>query len=137
MLVAFTNRRQPPPAPGPPRQPSGRSGRPRPCAGARCCWRGNICLGKADIPRILQLYLKALGELTEPRRGGVRLLALNDDGISAEGLRRCGGPALESQTGCNRGRGPLLWAALRLARGCDQIICGHVARLPVAWLARP
>ncbi len=135
MLVAFTNRRQPPPAPGP---PAPTIGQVRPAAtvrGRTLLLAPEIFASEGGIPRILQLYLKALGELTEPG-GGVRLLALNDDGISAEGLRRCGGPALESQTGCNRSKARFVWAALRLARGCDRIICGHVAQLPVAWLAR-
>ncbi len=135
MLVAFTNRPSPPAAVRAPVPTVGQGGPPATVRGRTLLLVPEIFASEGGIPRILQLYLKALCELTAPG-GAVRLLALNDDGISPEGLRRSAGPALESQEGCKGSKSRFVRAALRLARGCDRIICGHVAQLPVAWLAQ-
>lgn len=37
---------------------------------------------------------------------------------------------------CDRSKTRFVRAALRMSRGCGQLVCGHVAQLPVAWLAR-
>ena len=94
-----------------------------------------IFSSEGGITRILQLYLRALCETAESVRG-VRLLALNDTAISAEDLRRCAPGGLKDSYACNRNKARFIRAALRMSRGCDRLVCGHVAQLPVAWLAR-
>jgi glycosyltransferase involved in cell wall biosynthesis len=37
---------------------------------------------------------------------------------------------------CNRRKGRFVREALRMSRGCSRLVCGHVALLPAAWLAR-
>ena len=94
-----------------------------------------IFASEGGITRILQLYLRALCESAEPNRG-VRLLALNDTAISDDDLRRCAPNGLDAVHACGRSKSRFIRAALRMSRGCDQLVCGHVALLPVAWLAR-
>jgi phosphatidylinositol alpha-1,6-mannosyltransferase len=88
------------------------------------------------IPRILQLYLKALCDLGAERNEGVRVVALNDSALDTSDLRRYSNSHLDNWFVCNRHQRRFVKATLKLARGCDRIICGHVAQLPVAWLAR-
>lgn len=94
-----------------------------------------IFASEGGIPRILQIYLKALGELGQPGHA-VRLLALNDRAVDSSDLRRCAPDGLEDWVVCSRDKSRFVRAALRLSRGCTRIICGHVAQLPVAWLAK-
>ncbi|HUR58850.1 MAG TPA: asparagine synthase (glutamine-hydrolyzing) [Opitutaceae bacterium] len=94
-----------------------------------------IFASEGGIPRILQLYLKALCDQAGPSEG-VRLLALNDDEVDSRDLRRCANGFLQEWYVCNRNKPRFVRAALRMSRGCDRLICGHVFLLPVAWLAR-
>ena len=94
-----------------------------------------IFASEGGIPRILQLYLKALCELAEPD-GAVRLATLNDATISATDRQRCANDRLVDWAACGRGKSRFVRAALRLSRGCDRIVCGHVAQLPVALAAK-
>lgn len=94
-----------------------------------------IYAAEGGIPRILQLYLKALCDLAGTDRR-VRLLALNDrSNDGRDERRRLNGP-LEISRPCGRSKARFVREALTLARGCDTIVCGHVRQLPVAWLAR-
>ena len=88
------------------------------------------------IPRILQLYLKALCEMATERDGAVRLVALNDTVVDSVDARRYANDRLENWLVCSRDKKRFVRGALKLARGCDHIVCGHVAQLPVAWLAQ-
>ncbi|HWA10684.1 MAG TPA: asparagine synthase (glutamine-hydrolyzing) [Opitutaceae bacterium] len=90
---------------------------------------------EGGIPRILQLYLKALCDLAEPNRA-VRLLALNDAVVDSGDLRRYANDRLDDWYVCSKNKDRFVKAALRMSRGCDTIICGHVAQLPVALAAR-
>lgn len=94
-----------------------------------------IFASEGGIPRILQLYLKALCDPAE-KNCRVRLLALNDapeDGV--KGRASVNGMLEESQ-GCRRSKPAFVKNTIRLAKGCDTIVCGHVRQLPVAWLAQ-
>lgn len=91
---------------------------------------------EGGIPRILQTYLAALCEQAYADGGSVRLLSLNDGTIRSAPLRRTATGALECALGCTRDKTAFVRRALRLARDCDTAICGHVAQLPVAWLAQ-
>ncbi len=88
----------------------------------------------SGIPRILRLYLKALCEIAGDK-DRVRFVALNDVNIDSADLRPYSGPALAEWTACNREKKQFVRDVLRLSRGTQLIICGHVAQLPVAWLA--
>ncbi len=88
------------------------------------------------IPRILQLYLKALCDLGAERNEGVRLVALNDPALDTADLRRYTNENLDNWYVCSRNKRRFVRAALRMSRGCDRLVCGHVAQLPVAWAAR-
>ena len=90
---------------------------------------------EGGIPRILQTYLRALCALKQAG-GAVRLLALNDAALAQADLARCSNGEIEAAVACNRHKIKLVREALRLSRGCDDIVCGHVFMLPVAWLAR-
>ena len=150
MLVAFVNRRGvparvaaspviptvlTPAAPAAPAEPT------PPVAPARVVRHRTLLLApeifasEGGIPRILQTYLKALCELPEADHA-VRLLALNDSALASNDLRRCAPNGLDDWFVCSRNKARFVRAALRLSRGCDRIVCGHVAQLPVAWLAR-
>ncbi len=94
-----------------------------------------IFSSEGGIPRILRTYLKALCDLAEPA-GTVRLLALNDRVIEAATVGGYSNHRLESTSSCGRNKVKFILETLRLARGCDRLICGHVFMLPVAWLAR-
>ncbi len=151
LLVAFANRRtaEPPPASAPadltPR-PAASSTRTAPTPAKKPAVRRTvrsrtlllapeIFASEGGIPRILQAYLKALCDLAVPDRG-VRLLALNDSIVGSTDVRRCANETLEDWVVCARDKTRFVRAALRMSRGCDWIICGHVAQLPVAWLAK-
>ena len=88
----------------------------------------------SGIPRILRLYLKALCELAG-EKDRVRFVALNDANIDSADLRPYSGRALAEWTACNRDKKQFVRDALSLSRDAKLIICGHVAQLPVAWLA--
>lgn len=90
---------------------------------------------EGGIPRILQLYLKALCDLaTADDR--VRFVALNDTVVDSGDLRRCAGGQLAEWRVCSRNKLRFIRGALALSRGYDLVVCGHVAQLPVALLAK-
>jgi asparagine synthase (glutamine-hydrolysing) len=138
ILIAFANRRN---------RPTGETPRAteiqaeKPTTAIRAAARRTLLLApeifasEGGIPRILQTYLKALGEIDAPDHR-IRLLALNDAPETPAALALAGGRAVESWQGCRRNKAQFVRAALRLSRGCDRIICGHIGQLPVAWIAR-
>jgi asparagine synthase (glutamine-hydrolysing) len=89
---------------------------------------------EGGIPRVLQIYLRALCELAKPDEA-VQLLALNDSVIDSSDLRHCTNGALEAWSVCDRSKTRFVRAALRMSRGCNRIVCGHIGQLPIAWLA--
>jgi glycosyltransferase involved in cell wall biosynthesis len=94
-----------------------------------------IFASEGGIPRILQTYLKALSETAASENGQVRLVALNDSVVPERELS----PEIRATLGevrvCGRSRPAFIRGTLALSRGVDHLICGHVAQLPVAWLA--
>jgi asparagine synthase (glutamine-hydrolysing) len=90
---------------------------------------------EGGIPRILRLYLKALCDLAGDDRA-VRLLVLNDSVVDSGDLRRYANDRLDDWYVCSKKKDRFIQAALRMSRGCDTIVCGHVAQLPVALAAR-
>jgi asparagine synthase (glutamine-hydrolysing) len=88
------------------------------------------------IPRILQLYLKALCDLAAERDGTVRLVSLNDTIVDSTDIRRYANVHLATWMLCSHNKARFVRGALKNARGCARIICGHVAQLPVAWAAK-
>jgi asparagine synthase (glutamine-hydrolysing) len=94
-----------------------------------------IFVSEGGITRILQIYLKALCDLSGDH-SAVRLLALNDAVLDSTDLRRTTNDSLEDWFVCTQHKPRFVRAALRMSRGCDRLICGHVAQLPVAWAAR-
>ncbi len=134
VLLAFARR----PRPAPAASPAVVSIRPEtPARGTRALLLApEIFASEGGIPRILQTYLSALCEPAADAGGSVRLLALNDGAIRSAPLRRTATGALECAVGCARSKAAFTRHALRLARDCDILICGHVAQLPVALLAQ-
>ncbi len=89
----------------------------------------------SGIPRILRLYLKALCDLAG-KEDRVRFVALNDVSVDSADLRPYSlATALDRWEACGRDIGRFIRAALNLSAGAKLIVCGHVAQLPVAWLA--
>lgn len=89
----------------------------------------------SGIPRILRLYLKALCDLSGPK-DRVRFITLNDTSIDSADLRPYTvASTLEHWEACNRDKRRFIRTALSLSAGTRLIVCGHVAQLPVAWLA--
>lgn len=142
MLLAFANRRPPRRStlPGPlvvsPR-PAAARGPARGPRGARTLLLApEIFTGGGGIPRVLRTYLRALCDLAGPEPA-VRLVSLNDAEISFAALAQAGvSTRLEAGRACGRSKAAFVRAALALSRGCPRILCGHVAQLPVAALAR-
>lgn len=87
--------------------------------------------GDGGIPRILALYSRALADLA-PRVSAVRFVALNDVMADDRDLRRYTGPNLEAWSCCSGSKRRFIREAFRLSAGCDHVICGHLAQLPVA-----
>jgi asparagine synthase (glutamine-hydrolysing) len=157
VLVAFTRRRIPAEAPAPPpleispvrprvetaatpapARKAGRGRRAEPVHFDRqtLLLAPELFSSVGGIPRILQLYLKALCELGAENQEGVRLVALNDPALDTIDLRRYTNEHLDNWYVCNRNKRRFVRATLKLARGCQRVVCGHVAQLPVAWAAR-
>lgn len=88
----------------------------------------------SGIPRCLRLYLKALCQIAD-EKGRVRFVALNDSDIDSADLRPYTGPALAEWSACNRDKKEFVTEVLQLSRDTRLIVCGHIAQLPVAWLA--
>ncbi len=149
VLIAFTHRRTPPNlksaavptlAPNDSAPPASTAVRPssplkRKVTSRTLLMAPEIFSSEGGIPRILQIYLQALCDLGQPGHA-VRLVALNDSAIDSTDLRRSAPGGLEDWHVCSRNKSHFVRAALRLSRGCDRLVCGHVAQLPVAWLAK-
>lgn len=142
VLIAFINRAAPAAVGSPPAAPvlsSGRSPeRPapaRPPRPSRCTllMTPELSASPGGIQRILRAYLRALCEMEEARGRGLKVLALNDAELDRLELRDGGAGALCDVAACHRDKRRFLREALRLGQGCDRIVCGHVAQLPVAW----
>ena len=89
----------------------------------------------SGIPRILRLYLKALCELAGEKQRG-RFVTLNDVEVDSADLRPYTDARVLTQwAACGRDKRRFVGATLRLSGSTRLIICGHVAQLPVAWLA--
>jgi glycosyltransferase involved in cell wall biosynthesis len=89
---------------------------------------------EGGITRILRLYLRALCELCKGD-GEVRVLALNDSKLPPDALARyTAGTRVEAKA-CGRSKLAFIVAALRMSSGCERIVCGHIAQLPLAWAA--
>lgn len=89
----------------------------------------------SGIPRILRLYLKALCDLSSDK-DRVRFVSLNDTSVDSADLRPyTTREALDQWRTCNRNKKQFVRDTLRLSSGVKLIVCGHVAQLPVAWLA--
>lgn len=88
----------------------------------------------SGIPRILRLYLKALCEIASGS-DRVSFVALNDSTVDSADLRAYCNPALSQWSACNRDKKRFVRDTLRISRRADLVICGHIAQLPVAWLA--
>jgi asparagine synthase (glutamine-hydrolysing) len=149
VLIAFTNRPAPPvgnvasaaavavASPSPATPPARRAAPLAPArrTGGTLLLAPEIFSSEGGIPRILCTYLKALCNLAAPS-GFVRLLALNDPSISPADRATYGGDRLTAVSACHRNKSRFILETLRLARGCDTLVCGHVFMLPAAWLAR-
>ncbi len=89
----------------------------------------------SGIPRILRLYLKAMCDLAS-EKDCVRFVSLNDTSVDSADLRPyTSAHSLDQWQTCNRDKRHFVRSTLRLSGGVKLIICGHVAQLPVAWLA--
>jgi phosphatidyl-myo-inositol dimannoside synthase len=94
-----------------------------------------IFSSEGGIPRILQLYLRALCEIAAPD-DIIHLVALNDPSISEADVQRVTAGRLTSWWGCDRDKLRFIRTTLRIGRHCDHLICGHVAQLPAALAAK-
>jgi asparagine synthetase B (glutamine-hydrolysing)/glycosyltransferase involved in cell wall biosynthesis len=160
MLIAFANRRTaaanipepsssawpqtiaPPPAPrgislsnrqSGPAQTDGRVAKPLPTK--TLLLAPELFTGNGGIPRILRLYLKSLCDLAGPA-GDVKFVTLNDRTIGADELQRYSNARLSTGEACQGQKIRFIRSALRLSRGRERIVCGHVFLLPVALAAR-
>ncbi len=94
-----------------------------------------IFASEGGIPRILQIYLKALCDLSGPN-DAVRLVALNDHMVDSRDLRRSSNDRLSEWRVAGRSKSRFVRDTLALSRGADRLICGHLAQLPVAFAAK-
>ena len=94
-----------------------------------------IFSSEGGIPRICQLYLRALCDLAGPN-DQIRLIALNDDFFCDEDLQRVTGGRLTEAIACGKNKARFIATTLRLSRKTDHIVCAHVAQLPTALAAR-
>lgn len=90
---------------------------------------------EGGISRILRLYLKALCELSSAS-DEVRYVALNDGGTAEARIRRYANDRLGARAGCQRRKLRFITASLRLGRGVDRVICGHLHQLSIARLVQ-
>jgi len=97
---------------------------------------------EGGIERLMRLYLKALGEICEAHggleTGSVESLCLSDGVGKTSGdlLAAYSGKSLKRHRGFAHKKLRFALAALRRARDCDLIVCGHINQLVVARLAR-
>lgn len=95
-----------------------------------------IFASESGIQRVMRLYLKALADAARAPEDAVRLVALNDRIFPPEELARYAGGRLEAAVACGQRKGRFLAASLRLSRGCERLVCGHVRQLAAARLAK-
>lgn len=129
-----------PPKPPVPRVP-GPHYRPEPAEQPRYRFLGmllapEVFSSMGGITRMLRLYLKAMTELASEHNFGVRLVSLNDPMLDSNDLRRYSNDNLEDWYVCSRDKVRFVRAAVKRGRRCSFLVCGHVAQLPTAWLAR-
>ena len=94
-----------------------------------------LFLADGGIARIMRLYLKALGELGGPA-GRVDAITLNDQPGRDPRLARYATENRGEVLGCAGDRWQLLRQTIRLARGADVLVCGHLHHLIIARLAQ-
>jgi glycosyltransferase involved in cell wall biosynthesis len=94
-----------------------------------------LFLADGGIARIMRLYLKALCELCGPA-GRVDSLVLNDQPGRDPRLARYANERLGEHLGCAGRKLRFITQAIRLARGADILICGHLHHLAIAQLAK-
>ena len=94
-----------------------------------------IYASEGGIPRILQLYLRALCDNAHPN-AKIRLVALNDGADDIDELRHRLNGRIEAARGCGRRKLRFVRDTLQLARGVETIVCGHIRQLPIAWIAQ-
>ncbi|MDD3180107.1 MAG: glycosyltransferase family 4 protein [Opitutaceae bacterium] len=87
---------------------------------------------EGGIPRIMRLYLKALCEMDAGDE--VRYVALNDSPGTEPREEYYTRDRLQSRAGCGRSKLSFIKTSLRLGRGTDRVICGHLHQLSVARL---
>jgi glycosyltransferase involved in cell wall biosynthesis len=90
--------------------------------------------GEGGITRVLKLYLKALCEIAG-EDDSVSFVTLNDSAVNSADLLRYSNRKLSEWRACNRSKLAFCKTTIRLGRRSNRIVCGHVAQLPVAWLA--
>ncbi len=90
---------------------------------------------EGGIPRMLRIYLKALCELAGAR-DSVKFIALNDRVIDTQDLQKSSNERLTEWHVCNRQKLRFIRAVFSIGRRSNRLICGHVAQLPVALLAK-
>lgn len=129
VLIAFTNRHS-----GTHSTAKAAGARSRRIEGPTLLMAPEIFASEGGIPRILQLYLKALCDRSDPRK--IRLLALNDKPADMTRGVQTLSTAIADARACSRHKLRFVRETLRLARGCDTIVCGHIFQLPIAWIAR-
>lgn len=88
----------------------------------------------SGIPRMLRLYLKALCE-NAPVANSVGFVTLNDTEIDSKQLQAYSTSHLSTWAACARSKFKFVRETLQRSRNADTILCGHIAQLPVAWLA--
>jgi phosphatidylinositol alpha-1,6-mannosyltransferase len=92
--------------------------------------------GTGGIQKILQIYLKALTEFAKERDEIVGVLALNDFQMGSTDLRGYSNETLREWHVCSKSKKAFIKAGLKMARTADRIVCGHVAQLPVCFVAK-
>lgn len=94
-----------------------------------------LFLADGGIARIMRLYLKALCEIAGPA-GRVDSIVLNDQPGRDPRLARYATERLGEQLGCAGRKLRFINQTVRLARGVDILICGHLHHLPIARFAK-
>jgi asparagine synthase (glutamine-hydrolysing) len=153
VLIAIVNRRTPPapaPSPAPPGTVRRTQGARSPSvpihedAPARAVparhkvstlvMAPEVFASHGGIARAVHLYLKALCDDGIESDRGVKLISLNDSALDSRDVRRYTGGTLDDWFVCAGRKLRFVRESFRMVRGCDRVVCGHVAQLPVAWL---
>ncbi len=94
-----------------------------------------LFLADGGIARIIRLYLKALCEIAGPA-GRVDSIVLNDQPGRDPRLARYATGRLGEHLGCAGHKLRFITQTVRLARGADILICGHLHHLAIARFAK-